>query len=336
MLERKLKRSEVARKLLEGRLDKSDLLRKHTIADLENARYEVQLANDLLSQRVKERTADLEKANNCLLREIERRKHVERELHMLNTELVQARDQALKASEIKSNFLANMSHELRTPLNAVIGYSEIIEEELQELSLDDILDDLNKLQIAAKHQLVLINDVLDLARIEAEKLYIEEEIFVPSQLIEEVVLTSKPMVEKNNNTLVIDIANDLPVCRADKTKLSQIILNLLSNAAKFTQNGCISVRADIEKEWGGECLVISVEDTGVGFDNSTLAALFEPFTQGDSSSTKEYGGTGLGLAISKQLITLMGGDLDADGVKGVGATFTIKLPYLPIPNVAKK
>jgi signal transduction histidine kinase/CheY-like chemotaxis protein len=255
-------------------------------------------------------------------------------------ELVAARDQALEANYAKSRFLANMSHELRTPLNAVIGYSELIEEELTDRGDDEFVPDLKKIQAAATHLLALINDILDLSKIEAGKmdLYLEK-IDVP-KMIQDVVSTVTPLVEKNSNNLVVNAADDLGMMRSDLTKTRQVLFNLLSNASKFTEQGTITFTAKRENRSGIDWIVFSVTDSGIGMTDEQMSKLFKEFSQADASTTRKYGGTGLGLAISKKFCQMMGGDISVSSVEGKGSTFTVEIPATVIkadevPEVAE-
>ncbi|HEY1109996.1 MAG TPA: ATP-binding protein, partial [Opitutaceae bacterium] len=241
-------------------------------------------------------------------------------------ELVQAREAAEAASKTKSTFLANMSHELRTPMNAIIGYSEMLIEEAEDLGQEDFVPDLKKIHSAGKHLLGLINDVLDLSKIEAGKmtLYLEE-IAVPG-MIGEVVSTIQTLVEKNANQLVVQCPADFGVMRADVTKIRQTLFNLLSNAAKFTHNGKITLTVTTEQRDGRDMVAFRVADTGIGMTPAQLAKLFQAFVQADSSTTRKYGGTGLGLAISRKFCQIMGGDIVVASEQGKGTTFTAYIP----------
>ena len=230
------------------------------------------------------------------------------------------------ASRYKSEFLANMSHELRTPLNAIIGYSEMLEEEAQDLGHEPFIPDLQKIHGAGKHLLSLINNVLDLSKIEAGKmdLYLEDFEVVP--MIQEVVTTVKPLVEKNANTLKLEYADGVGSMRADLTKVRQTLFNLLSNACKFTQGGVISLRATRERLDGARWITFRISDTGIGMSPEQSSKLFQAFTQADASTSRRYGGTGLGLAISQKFCHMMGGEIIVDSALGQGSTFTVRLP----------
>ena len=236
--------------------------------------------------------------------------------------LVAASAQALEANRAKSTFLANMSHELRTPLNAIIGYSEMIEEELEDVQAAALAPDLRKIQSAGRHLLALINDVLDLSKVEAGKMELFVERFAIRPVIEDVVSTIRPLLDKNGNRLELDCPDDLGEISADLTKLRQTLFNLLSNASKFTEQGL--VRLTVRREAGQ--VRFEVADNGIGMSEEQLNRLFEAFSQADASTTRKYGGTGLGLAISRHFCRLMGGDISVVSQPGRGSTFSAVLP----------
>jgi PAS/PAC sensor hybrid histidine kinase (EC 2.7.13.3) len=253
-----------------------------------------------------------------------------------------ALEAAESANRAKSTFLANMSHELRTPLNAIIGYSEMLQEEAEDSGNDESVPDLEKIRTAGKHLLSLIDDILDISKIEAGRMDLYLETFNIPALIESAVATARPLVEKNGNTVEVHCPENLETMHADMTKVRQVLLNLLSNAAKFTHNGKIAIGVErIKNEQlrikhqqessqilisNSEFLSFRVADTGIGMTLEQLQRIFQPFTQADASTTRKYGGTGLGLAISQRFCQMMGGSIEALSTLGVGTTFTVLLP----------
>ena len=262
----------------------------------------------------------------CLAQDMTERKKTEEALRKANADLAEARDQALAANETKSQFLANMSHELRTPLNAIIGYSEMLLEDAADMGEQSFVDDLGKIRSAGKHLLGLINDVLDISKIEAGKmpLFLEEFEVVP--VITEVAEMVQPLVAKNSNQLLLDVPDGLGAIRADMTRVRQVLFNLISNAAKFTKGGIIDLRVAREPAAEGERILFRVRDTGIGMTPEQLGKLFQPFTQAEAGTTRKFGGTGLGLTISLYFCKRMGGDLAVASEYGVGTTFTASIP----------
>lgn len=281
------------------------------ISERKNAERRLREARDLLEERVAERTLQLSE-------EVAERRAAE--------------ENALEASRAKSAFLANMSHELRTPLNAVIGYSELIGEDLEvgfsdlkALQLESIRSDIGKVHKAARHLLVLINDILDLSKVEAGKMDLHLEPFDLGELLDEVVDTMRPLVSENENE--IRRAGPAGVeFIADRTKVKQILLNLTGNAVKFTEKGTITLRFEPQEIGGAAGVRIDVVDTGMGIPDEEIETMFEPFTQIDESTTRKHGGTGLGLAICKHFSEMMGGYIKVDSAIGEGTTVSVYLP----------
>ncbi len=258
-------------------------------------------------------------ANIGVSRDITDRKETERAL-------AAARDAAEEANRAKSAFLANMSHELRTPLNAIIGYSELMEEEAEESGLEDIAQDARRVLQSGQQLLALINDVLDISKIEAGKAELLLEDFSVPMLIDQVRSTVHPLMEKNSNRFQIDLAPEAQSMYADQGKVRQSLLNLLSNAAKFTQQGEVTLRVWQETRKGRPWVIFQVWDTGIGISPEQIERLFEPFTQADASTTRRYGGTGLGLALTRRFCEMMGGHVTVESTPEQGSVFTITLP----------
>lgn len=252
--------------------------------------------------------------------------NLESEVAKRTRELEGARDKAIEADRAKSEFLANMSHELRTPLNAIIGYSSILKEEAEDAGHEVYITDLDKIQSAGRHLLSLINDVLDISKIEAGKQELYRETFDIRRMVEEVSNTIAPLAEKNGNRVEIECPDDVGSMYSDVTKVRQTLFNLLSNACKFTHEGTVTTRIEREAAETDDVVILQVSDTGIGMTEDHLGKVFDAFTQADSSTTRNYGGTGLGLTITKSFCQLLGGDVEVQSVHGEGTSFTIRLP----------
>ncbi len=242
---------------------------------------------------------------------------------------IQDKSQQLEiASKHKSRFLASMSHELRTPLNAIIGVTEMLLEDARDFKREDELEPLERVLRAARHLLALINDILDLSKIEAGRMELHLESFLLAPLIDDVAKTIESMATKNANRIVVDCPPDLGTIHADQTRFRQALLNLASNATKFTEKGTVTIAARPQQRDGRDWITIAVADTGIGMTEEQIGRLFQEFSQADSSTTRKYGGTGLGLAISRHFCRMMGGDITVESRPGEGSTFTIRLPRI--------
>jgi signal transduction histidine kinase len=234
--------------------------------------------------------------------------------------------QLAEASQHKSQFLANMSHELRTPLNAIIGVSEMLREDAEALKQDT--EPLDRVLGAGRHLLALINDILDLSKIEAGRMELALTTFAPAPLIDDVVKTIEPLAAKNSNSVSVNCDTAIGTMHADQMRLRQALLNLLSNANKFTDHGSITIDARQGQENGRDWITLGVTDTGIGMTAEQLGKLFQEFSQASTTTASKYGGTGLGLVISRRFCQMMGGDITVESEPGHGSTFTIRLPRI--------
>ncbi len=277
--------------------------------------------------RLCQRTCELDESNVHLERRVLERTAL---LADTNARLVETSAALERASRAKSLFVANMSHELRTPLNAIIGYSEILQDEAGDLGCEAIVPDLQKIRSAGRHLLALINDILDLSKIEAGKMELFLEPIDLTTLVDDVAATIRPMIEARGNVLNVSIAAGPTAMYSDATKVRQALLNLLSNAAKFTERGQITLAIAPQPTW----VEFRVTDTGIGMSPDQLERLFQDFVQADSSTTRRFGGTGLGLAISRRFCQMLGGDIAVESTVGCGSTFAIRLPRLADASAA--
>ena len=234
--------------------------------------------------------------------------------------------QLAEASQHKSQFLANMSHELRTPLNAIIGVSEMLREDAEALKQD--LEPLDRVLGAGRHLLALINDILDLSKIEAGRMELNLETFALAPLIDGVTKTIEPLAAKTENQVAVHCDTAIGTMHADQMRLRQALLNLMSNANKFTERGTVTIDAHHGQENGRDWITLAVTDTGIGMTAEQMGELFQEFSQASSGTASKYGGTGLGLAISKRFCQMMGGDITVESEPGRGSTFTIRLPRI--------
>ncbi|PIQ95452.1 MAG: hybrid sensor histidine kinase/response regulator [Nitrospinae bacterium CG11_big_fil_rev_8_21_14_0_20_56_8] len=275
--------------------------------------------NQRLEETVRLRTKELEDQASSLREEIIARQLVEESL-------VIAKEEAEAAARAKSEFLANMSHEIRTPLNAILGYGEILQYECKKLNLNEFLDDLKSIESAGRHLLSLINDVLDISKIQAGRMDFHFETFRVIDLVDDVISTIRIHASKNDNALEVFYEGLLDTMVSDPARVRQILINLLGNACKFTHGGSITLKVSRKMDGDLDCIYFSVADTGIGIHPDKIDSLFHEFSQGDSSTTRKYGGTGLGLVISRRLSEMLGGDILVRSQHQMGSTFTLWLP----------
>ena len=287
-------------------------LQKQRELELQQAKEELATSHNLLAEY-----------NHTLENKVEQRTA---ELAASIEEARKARAASEEANQAKSTFLANMSHELRTPMNAIIGYSEMLQEEAEDLGQEEFIPDLHKIHSAGKHLLSLINDILDLSKIEAGRMELYLETFEIAPILKDVVATVHPLIEKNSNKLIVNCPEKLGTMHADLTKIRQTLFNLLSNASKFTKKGKIGLKVERYTQNDTNWISFQISDTGIGMTPEQMGKLFQAFTQADASTTRKYGGTGLGLAITKKFCQMMGGDISVESERGKGSTFTILLP----------
>ncbi len=301
---------------------------------LQHSFDEVEHQKEGLEIRVQERTAELDRAINKQAEQNLKLEDKNVQLQAFQNELIASKVAADEANKAKSTFLLNMSHELRTPMNAIIGYAEMLAEDADEDDDEDRLSDIKKIIDSAKHLLALINDVLDISKIESGTMGLDLETFDLEMMVRDVASTTKALIEKNDNVLAMDIDDDIGEAYADLTKVRQILLNMVSNAAKFTSNGTITLFAKRYTEGEQDNLRLGVSDTGIGIPEDMLSEIFEEFTQADDSTTRSFGGTGLGLALVRRFCQMMGGNVWAESVVGEGSSFIMDIPAIVIDQDA--
>ncbi len=266
-----------------------------------------------------ERTRDLEAQTEKLKEEIAYRRLAEESLEV-------AREEAVAGARLKSDFIANVSHEFRTPLNAILGYGEILKFEAEKLSRPDLVEDLKSIETAGRHLLGLINDILDFSKLQAGKIELRHETFSVETLVEDVMTTIRPLARRNDNRIEVRYAEPPGTMTADPARVRQVLLNLLSNANKFTEDGEVALEICRRQIGEADWMQFTVRDTGIGIAPEKILTLFQEFTQGEATTTRKYGGTGLGLAISHRLCQMLGGDISVSSDRGRGSVFTVNLP----------
>ena len=264
--------------------------------------------------------------NNAIIEIEESKQLLEERVHQRTKELSEARDEALISNKTKDEFLATMSHELRTPLNIILGYSELLADIAGDEGHSNLVPDLNRIENAAKHQLTLINSLLDISKIEDGKLEMHAIDFDVEALITEIEASAKPLALENNNVFKVKCTHGIGMMYSDNVRIRQILLNLISNAAKFTKEGTITL--NVSKDINSEEIKFEIKDTGIGISEKYIDDIFNKFTQQDSSTTRKYGGSGLGLSISKKFSKKLNGDIVVSSVEGKGSIFTLKLPIV--------